>query len=362
MSTLLTSLRYFGTSLSNPGWLNRNIVIANNISLLFCLLNLLLGAVHALTHPGDKSIYVGLFNASVHLLIPFINRAGFVNTGRTLITVMLVAGSLALTVTRKLTSPEEIPMNTFLQSRTGILMFCIVPYTYFNFSERKLLMFNLLLCFLALMLYDPIHNALGVGFYDLGFDDPDYYYTNVIYFIIFLVLVGATGFFKFEMDKYGRRNEHLIETLHSRNDQIEEQKEELNSQGEILKELLKERDKDLSQVTQELINFNHELLQYSYTVSHNLRGPVARMLGLLDLYFNYSDETEKKNIIHLLHESTREVDMITLVLNEIVETRSDSFNLRETVNFSTELTQIKKLLESPRKILKCRRFFPLNRG
>jgi signal transduction histidine kinase len=199
------------------------------------------------------------------------------------------------------------------------------------------------------MLYDPIHNALGVGFYEMGFSDPDYYYTNVVYFIIFLVMAGSTGFFKFEMDSYGLRNEELIETLNKRNNLIEEQKEELSSQGEILKELLKERDKDLSQVTQELIKFNHELLQYSYTVSHNLRGPVARILGLLDLYVHHSDDQERKSIIGLILESTRELDSITLNLNKIVEARSDTFNVREKVSFSEELTQIRKLLEAPIK-------------
>ena len=218
-----------------------------------------------------------------------------------------------------------------------------------HFRERTLLVTNLLFCLGGLLLFDPIHNALGVGFYQLGFTDPDFYYTNVVHVVIYLILVGGTGFFKYEMDNYGRRNEQLIETLHARNHQIEEQKEELNSQGEILKELLKERDKDLSQVTQELINFNHELLQYSYTVSHNLRGPVARILGLLDIYFNHSDDKEKRNIIGLILESTRELDAITLDLNKIVEARSDSFNVREKINFSTELTQIKKLLESPIK-------------
>jgi signal transduction histidine kinase len=348
-TTLLTSIRHYGTSLGNPSWLNRNIIIANSISLMLCALNILLQVVNIIVHPGDKSFYVGIFNASIHLLIPFINRAGYVNFGRTLVTLTLTIGGLALTVTRKLSSPELIPMNTFFQSRTAITIFCVVPFTMINFRERALLVTNLLICLIVLLLFDPIHNALGVGFYQLGFTDPDFYFTNVVHVVIFLVLAGSTGFFKYEMDNYSRRNEQLIEALHARTEQIEEQKEELNSQGEMLKELLKEKDKDLSQVTQELINFNHELLQYSYTVSHNLRGPVARILGLLDLYFHHSDEKEKKNIIGLINESTRELDTITLILNKIVEARSDSFTVREEVNFSTELTQIRKLLESPIK-------------
>lgn len=349
VSSKLTSIRYYGTSLSQPGWLNRNIIVANSISLLFCAIVIPYTLVHSLMHPGEKTYSTSVVQVILFLLIPFINRMGYVNFGRTLLTFTLLFGVLALTITRKLTSPEPIPVNAYLQSRTGIVVFCIIPYAIFSFRERKLIIINLIICLLALMLYDPIHNLLGVGFYEMSFTDPDYYYTNIVYFVIYSVMVGATGFFKYEMDSYSKRNENLIETLNARNDLIEEQKEELNSQGEILKELLKERDKDLSQVTQELIKFNHELLQYSYTVSHNLRGPVARILGLLDIYFNHSDDKEKKNLIELINESTRELDTITLTLNKIVETRSDSFSVREKVDFSTELTQIKKLLEDPIK-------------
>jgi signal transduction histidine kinase len=240
-------------------------------------------------------------------------------------------------------------MNTFFQSRAAITVFCVIPFAIFRFRERKLLILNLFICLMGLLLYDPIHGAFGVGFYQLGFTDPDYYYGTVIYFVIFLILATAVGFFKFEMDEYEKENEELINTLHIRNVTIEEQKEELTTQGEILKELLKERDRDLSQVTRELIHFNHELLQYSYTVSHNLRGPVARILGLLDVYLNHSDEKEKRNIIGLILESTGDLDKITLELNRIVEARNDSFNVRESVNFSNELTQIRKLLETPIK-------------
>ena len=341
----LSNLRYYGTSLSHPKWLNRNIVVANSISSICTLAVLLLAVVHAVTHREDNVVYFGLLLAVWFISIPFLHRAGHINFGRTFLTIALITGTLLFTMVRKMTTIGELPMNTFFQSRTAIVVFCIIPLATFNFSERNLLIINLLIGFLSLMLYDPIHNLFGIGFYQLGFNDPDYYYTNVIFFVIFTVLTSAAGFFKFEMETYEKRNEELIETLHSRNNLIEEQKEELNSQGEILKQLLQQRDKDLSQVTHQLINFNHELLEYSYTVSHNLRGPVARILGLLGLYKDHSDEKERKNLVGYMQDSAHELDAITLELNKIVEARSDTFNVRENVSFETELEIIKKLLD-----------------
>jgi signal transduction histidine kinase len=346
---LLNNFRYYGTSLSHPRWLNRNIIVANSLSIAISAILVFLTIIHEISHPGDNVYVTSLVVNVIVLSVPFIHRSGNHYLGRTVLIVGVLGGALALTIARKITGSDHVPIYTFFHSRAGIAMFCIIPFAIIHFTERKLLILNLLISLITLLLFDPIHNALGVGFYQLGFSDPDYYYGTFIYLIIFLVLSSAVGFLKFEMEGYEKNNDELINTLHVRNVTIEEQKEELASQGEILKELLKERDKDLSQVTGELINFNHELLQYSYTVSHNLRGPVARLLGLLDMYVNYSDEKEKRNIISLILASTSELDKITLDLNKIVEARSDSFNVRERVNFSSELAQIKKLLESPLK-------------
>ncbi|HEY5918234.1 MAG TPA: HAMP domain-containing sensor histidine kinase [Chryseolinea sp.] len=349
MKDLLNKFRYYGTSLSHPRWLNRNIVVTNSISMATVFIVLTLLAIHVVTHPEENMYAVVLLTEVIVLSVPFINRTGYHRVGRTVLTICLVLGTLAFTIGRKMAIPDVVPMNTFFQSRAALIVFSIIPFATIHFRERKLLILNLSICLISILFYDPIHNALGIGFYQLGFSDPDYYYGTVIYLVVFFVLATSVGFFKFEVDGYERDNEELINTLHIRNVTIEEQKEELTTQGEILKELLKERDKDLSQVTRELIHFNHELLQYSYTVSHNLRGPVARILGLLDLYFNHSDEKEKRIVIDLILESTRELDKITLELNRIVEARNDSFSVREKVNFASELTQIRKLLESPIK-------------
>lgn len=348
MKNLLNKFRYYGTSLNHPRWLNRNIIVANSISIGTIIIVFVLLGIHIISHPEESIVVATFVSNAVVLSVLFINRAGFHRTGRTVLTIGLVFGALFLTIARKV-NVDTVPLSTFFQSRASLTVFCVIPFATFHFRERRLLILNLCICLIGLLLYDPIHNALGVGFYQLGFTDPDYYYGTVVYFIVFAVLATAMGFFKFEIDAFETRNEELIKTLHVRNVTIEEQKEELTSQGEILKELLKERDQDLSQVTQELIKFNHELLQYSYTVSHNLRGPVARILGLLDLYFNHSEEKEKRNIAGLILESTRELDNITLDLNKIVEGRSDSFNVREKVNFANELAQIRTLLESPIK-------------
>jgi len=321
----LKQISRFGTSLNYPAWQNRNIIVANHIS-MFCFLAIsVLTTVHALSHSENEVVYAGIMATTCFLLVPLLLRLGKIDLGRTFLTIILIAGTVTFTIVRKLFLSQEIFIGTYYNSRIALLVFSMTPLATFHFSEKKLTALNILIGLTALLLYDPIHNFFGVGYYQMGFADPDYYYNNFIYLIIFVVLIGIVGSFKREMDTYGKRNEELIKELHTQNNLVGEQKEELAMQSEVLKELLREKDIDLSMVTQQLINFNHELLQYSYTISHNLRGPVARILGLLDVLKNYSTEQERENIMQMLHTSTLSLDGIIQDLNKIVEIRSNSF-------------------------------------
>src|SRR5260370_38634046 len=47
-----------------------------------------------------------------------------------------------------------------------------------------------------------------------------------------------------------------------------------------------EKNKALTDANRELLKRSNELSQFSYTVSHNLRGPVASLLGLVQIMDN----------------------------------------------------------------------------
>ncbi|HEY5824380.1 MAG TPA: HAMP domain-containing sensor histidine kinase [Cyclobacteriaceae bacterium] len=347
MKPLLQKINDLGTSVSYPRWKNRGIRITNNISIICAFFVLLLIVVHTLTYGIEDLIYRGSGIIICLLLIPFINKSSKIDIARTLLTLCLITGTMVLTVSNKLGTGEVVSMSTFYNSRVAILFFSILPFATIHFTERKLLLFNLVIGFFALLLFDPIHNASGVGFEQLGFLDPTYYYTNVIFMIVYLMVISSVAFFKKVIDNYEQENEILIHSLHTKTTVIESQKEKLESQGEILKQLLQEKDKDLSKVTEELIKFNHDLLQYSYTISHNLRGPVARTLGLLDLFKNADKESDKEMFIENILNSTQTLDGIIHDLNKIIETQSDSYNILEQVEFDDLLNQVISLLAIP---------------
>lgn len=140
------------------------------------------------------------------------------------------------------------------------------------------------------------------------------------------------------------------QVLHELNVQIAEQKEELQTSAEELTEShqtilnlneklnsdIEVKSQELYRTNQELVKHNNELLQFSFTVSHNLRGPVARMLGLMNVINLNPSENEKEHLMQLLQKSTIELDTVLKDLNLIIDSRNNLFKVREKIFLEDE--------------------------
>ncbi len=87
-----------------------------------------------------------------------------------------------------------------------------------------------------------------------------------------------------------------------------------------------------------------QLMQYSYVVSHNLRAPIANLVGLSNFFEN--DNQEKNNIIiQHIKESSERIDAILKDLNSILA-------VREEINQSMENISLLKILNEVKSDLK----------
>lgn len=125
--------------------------------------------------------------------------------------------------------------------------------------------------------------------------------------------------------------------------ELEKRSEELNERNQIILELnnkltfdIEIKKDELYKTNEELVKHNNELLQFSFTVSHNLRGPVARMLGLMNLINVSTDQDERAYLINLLQKSTIELDVILKDLNLIIDSRNNLYKVREKIYFEEE--------------------------
>ncbi len=147
--------------------------------------------------------------------------------------------------------------------------------------------------------------------------------------------------------------------LHSLNVRIAEQREEIQAQAEELiesnqvinklndhlQEEVEKKSYDLVQTNEELVRHNNELLQFSYTVSHNLRGPVARILGMNNLIALSNELVEKENYLQLLNQVALDLDSVLKDLNLIIDTRNAVFKVRERIRLEDEWQKCTSLLK-----------------
>jgi signal transduction histidine kinase len=141
--------------------------------------------------------------------------------------------------------------------------------------------------------------------------------------------------------------------------EVSEQNEEIQSQSSRLSEshhriselnrslegIVLEKTVELRKTNEELVKYNHELLQFSYTVSHNLRGPVARLLGLSELAQAEQELDKGKEWIKLIRRTAADLDLIIKDLSKLLDLRNEPNQYRENVNFQQEWNRSLSLLQ-----------------
>ncbi len=95
-------------------------------------------------------------------------------------------------------------------------------------------------------------------------------------------------------------------------------------------------------MTAEIMQRNKDLEQFAYIVSHNLRAPVANIIGFSDALQNLDlDETEKKDVMYGLSVSAQKLDEVIIDLNSILQVKRDIGEKKEEVVFSKMINDIR---------------------
>lgn len=97
-------------------------------------------------------------------------------------------------------------------------------------------------------------------------------------------------------------------------------------------------------ITADLIQHNSDLEQFTYIVSHNLRAPVANIMGLTDMLKEHDealDAESKKEVVERISLSIKNIDNVIKDLNNILQSRKPVNEKKETVYFSELVDDIK---------------------
>ncbi len=105
--------------------------------------------------------------------------------------------------------------------------------------------------------------------------------------------------------------------------------------------------KNLKAYTEELVEANKGLEQFSFIVSHNLRSPVANILGLAELIDNKGYPQEVKNkFLKALFENVKRLDLVISDLNAILQVKVEMDAKKETVVLSNLVDTVQSSIQN----------------
>jgi len=115
---------------------------------------------------------------------------------------------------------------------------------------------------------------------------------------------------------------------------------------------------DRQEFLEGLMQRNKNLEQFAYIISHNLRAPVASILGLVDLFQNESlSDTEKEEVMKFLFSSVKRLDGVIKDLNHILQVKKDVSEKREEIRLTELVDDIRlsigNLVQSEQAIIVC---------
>ena len=311
---------------------------------------------------------IGIF----FFVIGYLITHGFSKPGKILLCLVPAVLTLMAAILAKLNSSTFTDI-LYYDARFILILLAIVPCLIFNTSEKLALYGSLFLIALVLMLFDPLHEVYNVGYFQRGFSSTSYYYINYVCFITFFGIAAGALSLKFVMEKTERENilandklSGALRNVEAQNEEITAQKEELSKNQSLLlsandliekqktelQHQVNEVNANLQKVNAELVKQNSELMQFSYTISHNLRGPIARLLGLTHLSeMSGAAHVDKDTGIIMNHikTSAEDLDKVITDLNKVIDNRN-AVQKKQNVEFIHEFKEVQKLLNISEKM------------
>jgi signal transduction histidine kinase len=381
LPNLFRSLISCGSIHSKSTAEKRGIILSNSIGLVLFMSCLILFVMYYVWYDWNFVTFaIPVIGFSCLAVIP-LNHKGYNDTARIWISMVIPLVTTFLSIYSKILYYDHQQELDYFTFRIVVLGSCIIPWVLFALKEKKYLITCSLLGFLLLMAYDPLHAAFGVPYQQDKIKLMNYYFTNIVIFLVYWALMAHIIFLKSLSENSESKNAELIKQLNEANESlllknaeiqlknaeiveqsnvlqmnqdklwdanqiIEGQKKQLVLKNQSLESELVEANNILTETNSELIKHNNELRQFSFSVSHNLRGPVASLLGLIGLIDPKSMTGENAEILKHIQASTENLDCIIKDLIKIIDIRQDIFQIRQKIFLEEEFKAIHDMLEN----------------
>lgn len=278
---VLQSVIRTGLSESDVYHEKRGIILSNCIALV------LLGALVAINisrfiFTGSIPVEYTIIGLLLFISPVVLNRFHFTKASRLLVCLAPVF-FIWYVFLSQMQAREAIEPSMYSGFRIFLVAVCFVPYLLFSKESMPLLMLGTLPTFLSVVFFNNILTWLDLGLERFGLTSPDYALQPARTIIAYGIISAGCYIFHFIINRNDERNQKLVTELNAQAAEIKSQNEKL-VQSELTLSHLNQNLEELVEKKIENIKKQNELLmKYAHANAHYVRGPVARILGLIQL-------------------------------------------------------------------------------
>lgn len=346
----LRELLTIGTSIKDLASHKRNVILTNTIAIIFFLTTIIIiQLISSLASHFNPIAWLFPYLPWGFIIPVILNHFQLVNVSRLLLCCLPPVAVVTLSVIAKL-SMEDITFNDYYNFRIALIALSTIPFMVFSLKEKYLLSFSVLICLLCLILSDQIHHHFNVGFYDIGFTDKHYDFINTSSLTATAAIILTIISLKSVIEKQEEENRNLLFELQDSNAEIASQRDELIAQREKLNQNQKALSKAYDTIErqkvwleEELVMYDFEINQFSYNVAHHLRGPVASISGLINLY---ASGVSKEELLPHMQSGIRSLDGVVSDLNKVLQVRKDIFRSKSSLSLNKIAQEVLELMVS----------------
>jgi signal transduction histidine kinase len=271
----------------------RGIKLCNQLSLLGGAASFMLAMLHG-TLVAWNAVPLVSFFVGLSFLIPVVcNASGFTVFSRVYLSLYLPTCITLISIGSKIYSTQgELDFEGTYYSYHFFLIVTAIG-TLGLFEHTKKGWGYLSSAYVAMMItsFNVLHNLFGVGYYQTGHADPNYYFATVVVLLGYGILLTGVSIMKHNIDK---NEEALLLEIEDR----------------------KKAESEIREAQQQAVQANKTKSEFLANVSHEIRTPLNGVIGFSDLVLKTQlDATQNKYMTVLNTSALSLLDIVNDILD-----------------------------------------------
>ncbi|GAB4334980.1 MAG: hypothetical protein OHK0038_12490 [Flammeovirgaceae bacterium] len=298
---------------AQDNYTQRSIILTNQIALLIIALSVV--ATFFIIH-NFRIYYIALFhvlNALISSLIIYLNKKGFYNFTRVVLSWFLPVGVTFISIFTKSHTKVTDNIILFLIPKMIVTSFIIMPIILFGLNQRKKMILGMSIPMIFTLFFDYFHHLFDINIQELPFKIQFYSaFIFTLFSIIFILCLGIIFIQKLNI-KYEQQIENQSNEILIRNQKINKYNEELQTTLELVANQKNEIEKINEELTssiqyaqriQKAILPTDEEFQRVFPLSFILFIPKDIVSGDFYWMHSYSNDAEKNIRILIVADCT----------------------------------------------------------